>query len=198
MSVALILATQDRIVAASDSRAWDAARSTYVDNVRKIDIADGHLFAATGLGDLALDAWQVTPPVPGEAAKPAAERILGTLEEMLLDHEGDLLFGIFRFRGVAPDSHAIRVHVQGARANVLETGKAVTMPYAMCFGWDDVRNTKDFLEQSILPKLALRLPEAAMLGLARETIRMAGFVSTKVGGKVHLAVLDGGGARWAL
>jgi hypothetical protein len=77
MSFAVVLQTVDRIVLASDSRAWDVERDAESAVVaRKVDVdAHGYGFMMTG-DPLPCDAWKLTPAVPGENARARAHRIL--------------------------------------------------------------------------------------------------------------------------
>jgi hypothetical protein len=200
MSMALILGTRDRLVAASDSRAYNEARTAFSDTVQKIDLSPDCLFAASGFGGYARAAWHVTPPVAGESAKSRATRVLATMQTGLTAavEPYDVLFCVFRFAGHTPDGHAFKVRVAPGqtRGDIIEQGAPDGVPYVMFFGWDDQPKKEDVIRRQILPTLLTAPEEAVMLMLARETIRTAAAASAKVGGPTHLAILDGDGARW--
>lgn len=193
MSLALVLCTEDRILAASDSRGRICDTDTYVDTVRKIDIFENYLFAATGLGDPLLDAWRRTVTMPGESAEGRANRVLHSLDK---GHEdGDALFGIFRFCPKA-DGHAMKLRLTPKRIHVVQEGRVFERPYGMAFGWDDGGAVKSAHIRRILPLLKQRPSEEDMEAIARDTMRLASEQSEKVGGPVHVAILDADGSRW--
>lgn len=197
MSFALIMATEDRIVAASDSRARLDGSDRFVEGVQKIHLdRDGWAFAATGLGDLALKAWRRSL-LDGDSASSIAKRVLCQLNTMELEGSGDVVFGIFRYAGPQGDAHVMKLRIDDHRLRVVDAAHVTTLPYALAFGWDDGgQQRSQHLRQVIVPCLHLRPSEDQMTGMARDTMQMAAAQSQKVGGQVYVAVIDAHGSRW--
>ncbi|MEO8520052.1 MAG: hypothetical protein ABI603_01740 [Acidobacteriota bacterium] len=198
MSVAVFLATHDRVVAASDSRARDGA--TYADTTRKVHLDGTGIFAASGHGDLALDAWRRTPAVRGESAEARAKRIVPAMEHGLIaePEEALTLFGICQWRDGRPDVHALKVRIapMSTTAQIVEEGAVPAGAVALVFGWDDQPDKPGLVRRDILPTLTRAPTEAVMVQLARDLIARAAEQSLKVGGAVFVAVLDAGGPKW--
>lgn len=190
MSFALILGTPDRIVAASDSRGRRG--TSYVDTVRKIDVDEhGSVFAATGLGDLALQAWQQTAhrPTTRQRTDDMMQRIRGAS----VDGDGDLLFGVFRHDAAA---HIVKLRFVNGRVGVSQGVPVTTWPYAVGFGWDDAGPLKTERLNQVIAVLHQRPSESGMEELARETLNIAAAQSIKVGGTTHVVIVDRHGIRW--
>jgi hypothetical protein len=199
LSITIFLGTPDRIVAACDSRARDGA--TYRDDVKKIDIDKGAMVGATARGGYVMDAWQRTAAVSGESSRERAERVLTTLQRDYRDaHEDktDIVFGVCRFAKV-PSLYVVKAAIAPGSTDVkvVQDGDPGAPPFVLALGGDDCDVTKaEVIQRDILPLLYRRLSEAQMISLAREIIGHAAKESPKVGGPVHVAVLDAGGSRW--
>lgn len=190
-SLAVTLATHDRLVLASDSRTWDpSCNCSGGDVARKVDIRDGYGFAMTGWPG-AWEAWQATPTRFGESARDRARRVL----DAVVAPDQVETFTILMMR--RSDVYVARVSARRGQPYRLLQEATPTAPVAVLLGWDDGGAVKTAASDRLYAELSTTKPtEARMVTLARETLAAAAGQSPKVGGPSHVAVVDAAGGRW--
>lgn len=192
-SLALMLCTVDRCVAASDSRTWDTiADAAGGDTARKVDTRGAWAFFMTGHPS-AWRAWELTAPHAGETAHAFGRRLLGAVPPAF-EHRA-FTFGVVRY-GTPSDAYLAQVTVRPDATVDIAREAGPVPPFAAALGWDDGGADRDARLGQLQQALLTGPGEARMVALARDTLTAAAAQSPKVGGPQHVAVVDAGGARW--
>lgn len=191
-SLALALASPDRVVVASDSRTWDRTCDCAGGvTARKVDIRDGYAFMMTG-DPRVWAAWQATTPRPTDTPRTLADRVLRAVARP--DGPSDAALGLLHV-GPPVSVYVARVRLTPDGAEIIEDA-APSPPVAFALGWDDGGAERDQMITDAHRSLATDATEGRLLTLARSILDAAAAQSPKVGGPIHLAVLDDEGARW--
>jgi hypothetical protein len=209
MSLVILLGTSARIVAASDSRRWftdgppapEGKLQRYQDDANKIRVTGRFVVGAVGETEAhpgSLDVWHAwgTLPVTAETAAQRLERFVAMLAAQTIVRRWAVVatIGVFGFAPV-PDGAIVRLRCEpGGKLEVVARGRSDHFPIIAAMGWDDL--PFETINRRLQAQLVGSPSEAEMTMLARDVVADVARQTDKVGGHIHVAVVDAMGARW--
>lgn len=220
-SFVLLMVTNERIVAVSDSRRWFVDRAGtlehFLDDAVKVRVSGRLLVATTmydkGNGTRTLDidrAIATAPARPGETPAAYFDRLIETLQRQPVDTTGlgfdvTLTVGVYGFDGPqAVGVSATLINVGRAPAAFRSPPHALDpAPCVTAMGWDVFRDDGRFRALFLARLKAAarwisggRPTEAATIREATDFVRTVSGWTKTIGGPVHVVVLDSAGVRW--